>query len=309
MASALGGVVSAPGGVLSVREAWPLHFSGPNCAGVRSGCSVTCPFLRKKREHQVFLGPGRPKPLLSEHSRKSGQASSRTCYGLTQLCGVIGQWSWPSGARAPYAPRLHWASLHLPPAQTITTSPGSHPPTPLSGPPFLQSYGHWSARSTTLPEHCPASSSENGLLSVPCSGEHSAADTEGSPRTHHLITGESPASSRSLTALKDLSDATCCPHTRMYVYTHTHKRTHMHPHALQALWGSDRCPQLRPDPAPSPQRTNFHKGPSPHHNLLYNLLGKRIQSNTWLRELTRKTIKMKQIWQWSLNPIGKEMCR
>lgn len=91
MASAAGGMASASGLVVSVREAWPLHFSGPHCAGVWRGCSVTCPFLRKKGEHQVFLGPGRPKPLLSEHSRKSSQATSRTCDGLTQLCGVTGQ--------------------------------------------------------------------------------------------------------------------------------------------------------------------------------------------------------------------------
>ena len=75
MASAAGGMASASGLVVSVREAWPLHFSGPHCAGVRKGCSVACPFLRKKGEHQVFLGPSRPKPLLSEHSRKGSQAT------------------------------------------------------------------------------------------------------------------------------------------------------------------------------------------------------------------------------------------
>ena len=143
---------------------------------------------------------------------------------------ILAQWG-----LGPHASCLNWASLHLPPAQSITTSSGPHPPTPLSGPPFLQSYGHWSARSTTLPEHCPAPSSENGTLSVPHSGEHSAADTEGSSRTLHLITGESPVSSRSLIALKDLSDATYCPHTRMCTHTHTHICTRMHPHALQDL--------------------------------------------------------------------------
>lgn len=38
-------------------------------------------------------------------------------------------------ARVPHSPRLHWASLHLQLAQSVTTSPGPHPPMPLSGPP------------------------------------------------------------------------------------------------------------------------------------------------------------------------------
>ena len=117
VASALGGVASVPGGVVSeagvlvsVRGVASvpggvayalgaglcigkrgLCTSLALCAGVRSGCSVTYQFLRRKGEYQVFLAPGRPRPLLSEHSPKSGQASSRTCDGLTQLCGVTGQ--------------------------------------------------------------------------------------------------------------------------------------------------------------------------------------------------------------------------
>ena len=144
---------SVPGCVASA------YFSGPYCARAWTECFVTCPLLSGEQGTQVFLGPGRPRPLLSKHSRRSSQVSSRTFDGLTELHDVTGQRSWPSAgdtaslrkldhtvwvqplpgsdleARAPHSPRLHWASLHLPPAQSVTTSPGPHPPMPLSGPP------------------------------------------------------------------------------------------------------------------------------------------------------------------------------
>lgn len=41
--------LSTGGGAL-YGEAWPLHFSGPHCAGVQSGCSVTYPFLRRQED-------------------------------------------------------------------------------------------------------------------------------------------------------------------------------------------------------------------------------------------------------------------
>lgn len=66
------------------RDVWPLHhFSGPYCARVWTECFVTCPLLSGEQGTQVFLGSGRPRPLLSKHSRRSSQASSRTFDGLT----------------------------------------------------------------------------------------------------------------------------------------------------------------------------------------------------------------------------------